>query len=306
MRISATINTVSTMRDYTEEFLLFKSSKGIADLTMRDYRRTFDDFLSVSSNSTDYKTLKNEVGMFFNSIPNTSSAVYNRPYSYLSAFFNWMVKQEHLPKNPIKDLELTKRKENLTIHSASIEDVEKLLKACNRRTFTGLRNYTLILVMIDTGIRTSELCRLEREDYFPENKSLAIPANKAKTKQARNVYLSDATVISLNKYLKYLPKEVNYIFPSCEANMLTTGKLDKAFRKLCDEAGVKITPYQLRHSFATYWVKDGGNLFVLQKLMGHSRLSMTMRYTDIDEGQKQEQHSHFSPVNKIGADKRLR
>lgn len=305
MRISTTINNEPTMRDYTEEFLVFKCSKELADLTLRDYRRTFDDFLTVSSNTTDYRTVKIEVAKFFKAIPNTSAAVYNRPYRYLNSFFNWMVKNDYLPKNPIKDLELTKRKEDLTVHSATIEDVEKLLKACNRKTFVGLRNYTMILLMIDTGIRTSEICRLTVADYNPKSKSIIITADKAKTRQARPIYLSDDTAAALNKYLRHLPKGIDYMFPSCESNRLTTGKLDKAFRRLCDEAGVKITPYQLRHSFATYWVKNGGNVFVLQKLMGHSRLNMTLRYTDIDESQKQEQHKSYSPINQINAKKRI-
>ena len=132
MKISAVINDEPTLQDYTEEFIMFKCSKEIADLTVRDYRRTFNDFLAVSSNTTDYRTVKIEVAKFFKSITNTFAAVYYRPYRYLNSFFNWMVKNAYLPKNPIKDLELVKRKEELTVHSATIEDVTKLLNACNR------------------------------------------------------------------------------------------------------------------------------------------------------------------------------
>ena len=62
----------------------------------------------------------------------------------------------------------------------------------------------------------------------------------------------------------------------------------------------KITPYQLRHSFATLYLQNGGDLFTLQKQMGHSDLRMTKRYTEIDDRFLQLQHTAFSPVNLLG------
>ena len=94
-------------------------------------------FLENSHNTTDYLTLKNDIAKFFKAIPNTSAAVYNKPYRYINSFLNWMVKHKYLPDNPIKDLELVKRKEELTVLSANIEDVTKLLEACNRMGATG-------------------------------------------------------------------------------------------------------------------------------------------------------------------------
>ena len=59
--------------------------------------------------------------------------------------------------------------------------------------------------------------------------------------------------------------------------------LDKDFAKAGNLSGVKIAPYQLRHSFATLYLKNGGDLFTLQKEMGHSDLRMTKRYSEIDD-----------------------
>ena len=73
--------------------------------------------------------------------------------------------------------------------------------------------------------------------------------------------------------------------------------LDKAFAKNSAKCGVKITPYQLRHSFATLYLKSGGDLFTLQHLMGHADLRMTRRYTEVDETYVEQQHKSFSPVN---------
>ena len=72
---------------------------------------------------------------------------------------------EYLTFNPIVKEKLKKRGDDSDINAASIDDVKRLLKACNRSSFTGLRNYTMILLMVDTGIRTSEITRLTPNDY---------------------------------------------------------------------------------------------------------------------------------------------
>lgn len=92
----------------------------------------------------------------------------------------------------------------------------------------------------------------------------------------------------------------NWLFPNYEGGRLTTTYLDKDFAKVSRLSGVKITPYQLRHSFATLYLQNGGDLFTLQKQMGHSDLRMTKRYTEIDDRFLQLQHTAFSPVNLLG------
>ena len=86
---------------------------------------------------------------------------------------------------------------------------------------------------------------------------------------------------------------------------MTTTYLDKSFAKVSARCGVKIIPYQLRHSFATLYLKNGGDLFTLQKQMGHSDLRMTKRYTEIDNDFLQSQHSTFSPLQLLGGKQKM-
>lgn len=66
--------------------------------------------------------------------------------------------------------------------------------------------------------------------------------------------------------------------------------------KYSEKSGEKITPYQLRHSFATLFLKNGGDVFSLQHLMAHSDLRMTKRYTELDESYIEQQHRSYSPA----------
>lgn len=72
--------------------------------------------------------------------------------------------------------------------------------------------------------------------------------------------------------------------------------MDKAFLKYSQKSGIKVTPYQLRHSFATLFLKNGGDVFSLQHLMSHSDLRMTKRYTELDESYIEQQHRSYSPA----------
>ena len=305
MRISTNIKEHGTFEEAAAAFLRFKQANQISKRTMDDYIKTFKKFAAVSSNTMEFETLSSDLLVFFSQIPDTSPAVFNRPFSNLNALFNWCVKQDMLQKNPLAALDLHKKKDEGNITAASIDDIKAVLKACNRSSFTGLRNYTIILLMLDTGIRTAELTRLVNSDYDAAAKTITITKDKAKTRKQRICYLSDNTAAALNRYLRHKPSDIPLIFPSRDANQLETNEIGREFRNLCKKANVKITPYQLRHSFATYFIENGGNVFILQNLMGHSDIRMTMRYTDISEKQKREAHTIYSPSNLLAAKTRL-
>ena len=80
MRIQMKTVGVAHLSTLMDEFISFKVSQKVVKRTIDDYRKTFERFLNDSSNSTDYQTVKNEVAKFFKKIPDTSPAVFNRPY----------------------------------------------------------------------------------------------------------------------------------------------------------------------------------------------------------------------------------
>ena len=103
--------------------------------------------------------------------------------------------------------------------------------------------------------------------------------------------------IALENFIARKPKEwEDWLFPNYEGRQLKVDHLDKSFAKHSEICGVKITPYQLRHSFATLFLKNGGDVFTLQHLMGHADLRMTRRYAELDEAFVEQQHKSFSPV----------
>ena len=290
-----------TLSAAAQDFLAIKRAQLLSAETLRDYEMQLGRFIRSSANSTDYETLERDTLNFFSSIPNTSSARYNKPYQYITAFLSWMVKEGHISRNPITANELRKRRDDGNIKPVSVEELRCFMDKLDRKTYTGLRTYTVILVMLDCGIRTKELLQLREDDFNAVAGTLLVSKTIAKTRRERILYLSPQTVKAIVAFIQIKPAEwEKWLFPNYEGKQLTTTYLDKDFAKNSKVSGIKITPYQLRHSFATLYLKGGGDLFTLQKQMGHSDLRMTKRYTEIDNGFLQEQHATFSPVHLLG------
>lgn len=289
-----------------KEFLAVKQAQMLSDETMHDYQAQLERFVCGSRNSTEYSLLEQDTLAFFAAIPDTSPARYNKPYQYISAFFNWMVRQEYIPKNPITANELKKRRDEGNIKPVSVSDLQSFMAYLDKSTYTGLRTYTILLVMLDCGIRTKELLNLRENDFSAAEQTLKVSKTVAKTRRERVLYLSLQTARAITAFIRVKPKEWDsWLFPNYEGGRLTTTYLDKDFAKASKLSGVKITPYQLRHSFATLYLKNGGDLFTLQKQMGHSDLRMTKRYTEIDDDFLQIQHTTFSPVNLLAQKQKI-
>ena len=298
MRIVKMRQPSQKLQTVMHKFLLVKASQHLSEETLRDDQSCLNRFVDSSQDSLEYTLLEEDVLHFFSAIPNTSPARYNKPFQYINAFLNWMVEQEYIPKNPMKAHKLHKRKDEGNIKPVSIEALQTFIAALDRTTYTGLRDYTIIMVMLDTGIRTKELLALRNSDYSPATRCLMISKMTAKTRTQRTAYLNNSTAHILEEFLSCKPEEwEGWLFPNYEGKHLEVQHLDKAFAKNSAKCGVKITPYQLRHSFATLYLKSGGDLFTLQHLMGHADLRMTRRYTEVDETYVEQQHKSFSPVN---------
>ena len=290
-----------SLEELAGSFLAMKKAQKLGQETLYDYEKQIERFLRSSHNSLDYAILEQDTLNFFAAIPDTSPARYNKPYQYITAWFNWMVKQKYLPQNPISANELKKRRDDGNIKPATVEDLKRFMGGLDKQSYTDMRTYTILLVMLDCGIRTKELLGLKESNFNANEGTLQVSKVVAKTRRERLLYRSPQTVKAITAFIHVKPREWNnWLFPNYEGNQLTTTYLDKDFAKASNACGIKITPYQLRHSFATLYLKNGGDLFTLQKQMGHSDLRMTKRYTEIDDDFLQIQHTTFSPVNLLG------
>lgn len=273
-----------TLRDAANEFLAYKKAQKLRERTLGDYKKYIDAFVEDSSNTLDADILKSEIIDYFADIPTTSLSRYNHPYQYLHALFAWCAKQEYISYNPFEKLEPKKIKDEGNIQPATIGEIQAMLRCLDKHNYTELRDYNIILLMLDTGIRTSELMALRNSDYDTEAACINIRPEVAKTSRSRTIFLSGMTNTALKKFQRVKPQQwQDWLFPTRDGLQLKANVLGRNFRKYCHRADTKFTPYQLRHSFATFYLQNGGDLFTLQRQMGHTDLQMTKRYTEISD-----------------------
>lgn len=289
------------LSDTMEHFIFLKKAQGMSERTISDYQRTFKSFQNVMDGDTlDLELLKEKLLLFFSARSNKSPATYNVPYANLTAFFTWAVKEQFLESNPVKLLGLKKKRDEGRMRHLEEDTTIKLLNIIDITTYAGLRDYAIILLTLDTGIRPKEALSLKDNDLELNNKMLTIRREIAKTRRTRILPLSHQTVEVLKRIQLIKPPDWdNYVFTTVEGYQMTVDRWQKRLKEYSLKIGSNVSPYDLRHTFAIMFLKNGGNVFSLQHEMGHADLSMTKRYVNLTQKDLQEQHTLASPVNKF-------
>ncbi|WP_235439712.1 tyrosine-type recombinase/integrase [Paenibacillus sp. DMB20] len=165
-----------------------------------------------------------------------------------------------------------------------------------------MRDYTLILLTLDTGIRPSEALALRPNDFNLISGWLRIPDGAAKTRVSRTLNISPVTVDALKRFIRMRPRSwANKVpvFSTESGNKLNRHTWGDRLERHSKKVGVHITPYALRHAFALEFIRGGASAFSLQKTLGHVDITMTKRYVALADEDLKADHVKASPLNKL-------
>jgi len=166
-------------------------------------------------------------------------------------------------------------------------------------TFDGIRNKAIILVLIDCGLRLGELLNIQMIDINPEQQLLKVDGKTGE----RVVRYGDTTRKALLTYFKLRSKYNGHndsLWITKKGFTLKDSSVETLFIKLRKRTGIHIHPHLLRHTFATMWLKNGGDSLMLQRLLGHTTLMMTNRYCQaVGCYDAIEAHVRYSPVDRL-------
>lgn len=217
----------------------------------------------------------------------TSAHLAKQAFATLRVWFRFLVDEELLSANPMSRIEAPRLPKQL-VKTFNPDDVQAVLEACPR-DFIGLRDRAVIMVLIDCGLRATEICSLMLEHVDLDEQILQVTGKGSKT---RMVPFGTATRQALKDYLCRRPTlPTSTVFVSEYAKPLVRKNLWWIVKSRCQQAeitGVRCSPHTFRHSFAVTYLRNGGDVFSLQKLLGHSDLAMTRRYAELS--------SHFRSV----------
>lgn len=184
------------------------------------------------------------------------------------------------------------------------DTIKRLLQLPDKTNFSGLRDYTLIMLMLDTGIRLYEALQLKISDIHLQERYIHIREEVAKTRQARFIPLSPNVAQAIRELICVRPTEWDKdgtILCNHYGERMDTHSLQGRFREYSKRLGTKITTYMLRHSFALFFIRNGGDPFSLQRIMGHTRLDQTKEYVSLAQADITNSHAKASPMNSLMA-----
>jgi site-specific recombinase XerD len=227
-----------------------------------------------------------------------NSTTIQKYYRALSVLFNWLINEELLDYNPLVKIKVPKA-EKKVIKALSQDELNQLLCTFGT-TFEGKRNKAMILVLADCGLRLGELLNIKVQNVNMNQQLLQVSGKTGE----RVVRFGSGTARALLKYLmarEMLDGHVDRLWITKAGTALKPYAVETIFRHLSRKAGVAVHPHLLRHTFATLWLKNGGDSLMLQRLLGHTTLMMTNRYCQaVGCYDAIESHKKYSPVDNLG------
>lgn len=160
------------------------------------------------------------------------------------------------------------------------KEVEKLLAQPSKKSKTGIRNTAILRLILNTGLRVSEICKLAKRDVDIPGQILRVTNGKGGVD--RDVPILPEAIPYLEKWEKIRPDEFRY-FVSYYNNPLTTQYLDQMIKRYAKKANIQKRVYchLLRHTFATEYYRQTKDLGVLSLILGHSDISCTQIYVTL-------------------------
>jgi len=295
-------DNIPSTQEALETYLSILRGKGRAETTLKSIR----DFLSVliARHRFSFQDPAHPFLAYLSEARNPHT--YNLRLSYSRAFFAWCIDQGFMVDNPADGFR--KRKTESRVVRVAMETIEALLRAPDRKTFAGSRDFALILLTLDTGIRPREALALRAEDVDLRAMEARVRAETAKTRVSRTLPFSFPTQEGIRDFLKCRPRGWSApLFCSYEGKALTVRAWEDRMERYGNTIGTRVLPYDLRHSFALYFLRNGGDALTLQRIMGHTDLAMTKRYIAMSQEETRAIHEKASPViGVLGRRERIR
>jgi site-specific recombinase XerD len=232
-------------------------------------------------------------------------------YTMLRAFWNFVVESGGVETSPMATLKAPIARPD-QIQPFSEEDQRALVAAARKSRFAE-RNTALVLFLLDTGARVSEVCALTYGQLAMSERCCRVEGKGGKE---RLVAFGTETAQALWGMLRHHPRQPDtplFLAFSGPGRRVCHGLTRRAIRTLLIELGkaaglkgVRVSPHTCRHSFALSFLRGGGDPHALQMLMGHSSPSTTARYISLAQADLLEQHRKSSPVDRLFRGKQRR
>lgn len=273
-----------TIRECIDDFLIEQQVRGNSPKTQKHYFRClglFERFQSPKNPDISAVSVSDCKAYYIHlSNRNVSSVTVQTYIRALRAFLSWCYLEGYISENIPKKFRLPKtQKKKIDILTDS--EVEQLFRCLSGRDFISIRNYCIVALMIDSGLRLNEVVTIRRDKiHIAEGYAIV----NGKGNKERFVPLGLNSKRALLRYCAIVPnrEKETPLFVKDTLIPIKESTVKQLFRKLKSRSGIpRLHPHLLRHTFATRYIERGGDIYSLQSILGHTSLEMVKKYVHL-------------------------
>ncbi len=274
--------TIASTRDY---WVLHLKSEGRAERTISTYLnalRRLDDFLAAKGMPRELRAIRREhleawiVDMLERNQPGTVSIAFRA----VRPFFRWLVDEDEIDRNPMEKMHTPTPPQNPPAVLTD-DEIGRLLATCKGADFISRRDMAILSLMLDTGIRRGELAGIRVGDLNLSQMVAFIEASTSKSRRGRAVAFGPTTAKAVTRYLRHpkAPRDPREPLWRARTGLSLTGnEVYHTIRRRSTQAGIRVHPHQLRHTWASRMLGAGHSEGDVMALGGWSSRDMLSRY----------------------------
>jgi integrase/recombinase XerD len=300
-----------TFTQAIDGYLLAANARRLSQNTLNDYTLTFRKFIDHLGSDPPIESITpKDIEAFLASQNSVSKKTLLNYHIGLSALWTWCVEEE-LVKEHIVQKVRRPRPEKKDIRPYTQAEIQAMLNALKKsKPYTrpgkkesthslqaGERNKAIIYLLLDTGLRVSELCSLKIHQIDVRNQRLTVMGKGSKQ---RTIPFSARTGQILWRYLAARPQDTagDYLFTTLQGRKMARTRVLQMLIRLGERAGIHgVDCHRFRHTFAINYLRNGGDPYTLQIILGHSTMEMVKNYLSVAQADLDRNHKLASPVD---------
>ena len=294
-----------SIEDARDEYVEEKKSLNKSYATIKSIEFSLDKwikFLSDNGFDMDCKSITEKYVQAFQSnflAESMKAVTLNHYLRDIRGFIYWCVEHEYIEKG-FKIKQVTQQE--VIVETYTDEEIRKLIKKPTKyATFAEWRSWAVVNWILATGHRAGTVCEIKLGDINYGKREIYV--RQTKTNKAYITPLSSALTSVIREYVRIWRSEAeddDYLFCNVGEEQLTVNALKHSITYYNRNRGVeKISVHALRHTFAKQWIRNTGDVFRLQKLLGHSSLDMTRAYVNMFSEDLKEGFEEHNPLDVI-------
>jgi site-specific recombinase XerD len=311
------MKTELTLSEALAGYEMAATARRLSPHTIADYKNTFRKLVNFLPGDPLFTAITREQIIEF--LASQGKEISNKTllnyHVGLSSLWAWASNEGIVPANIVHLVERPKAQKTI-IQPLSEKDIRDVISALSYsayyKTTTGKtvrnrlddadRNTAIVLLLLDTGIRATELCELiiRRADLRSANKSIVVHGGKGN--KDRQIPISAKTAQAIWKYLlsRKGARADEPLFVTDQNRALCRDQLGDMLRNAGERADIPdVHPHRFRHTFAIFYLRNGGDIYTLQAILGHTTLDMVKVYLQIAQTDLECAHRKASPVDNM-------